>query len=59
MEKVISCSINVMETYIYQLKMSNGISACDDGLRVFVVRDFSTENLSLKAGLNPFAKDLC
>ena len=47
-EKVVHCSMDTLDTYVYQLKINNAISACDDVLRVFVVQDFSTNNLSLK-----------
>ena len=43
-EKVVHCSMDTLDTYVYQLKINN---ACDDVLRVFVVQDFST-NLKVK-----------
>ena len=46
-EKVVHCSMDKLDTYVYQLKINNAISACDDVLRVFVVQDFST-NLKVK-----------
>ena len=58
MEKVIHCSMDTLETYIYQLKTNNAISTCDNVLRVFVVQDFSIENLSLKARFNVCWKSL-
>lgn len=55
-EKVVHCSMDTLDTYVYQLKINNAISACDDVLRVFVVQDFSTNNLSLKVNAKLFYK---